>query len=840
MSPIRDIQQAPVPGPGGRPGGLGQKLKDVLVSFFVDAYNRLSSAISDTLRHAVDSVLETLEQPLLPVVRPAIERALSTDNVPPEIRAILQEAVSGDHQVGVILLFAAAIFVVPPVMNALFSGPVRLVQYVSNKTFRPNRLDFATWYVATLRDQNFASDLQRELEDQGWTNKQIEAARLAARPVLGVSDILQAKHRHEIGETEALQRLARHGFTPQEARIIYNLGELLPSASDGVRYATREAWRDEVAARWQFDNGRPAELDDLLDRLGFPPWVAQAEWRSHWVLPSISQGLEMYFREEISLPELRQLIVMLDIAPGWINPILNTARPVPGRIDRRWAFEEGRITEEELYTLYRNDGMDDFWARTMVNTIISRYTSEAKGLTRASVVSSYRKHRIKRKEAVDLLGQIHIHEFLANWYLDQADLDNRDEALDRQKDLVGQQFARGLLSDERAREELLAIGIPAEEIEYSLQEWALKRRTSVSLPTRANLEEFFRQTVIGPDEFRTQMTLLGYNDKYIGWYLGSLAFEKAQSAAAEEERAQKERIRTETERRESQYARDKARIDQDIAELNAAIADAQVALVEAQNAKTHDLEQALSPEAVASLELEYQPAFHEVDAAIAQARLGIQRIQEGIQERQARVNDLQRTIAAGRDLVAEDRLRTQRLEAQTSIAQIAKQIAAKRVDIASYEEAAGSAETGEEIQQLQQQILTRQREIAELQEQQADLRVQIEQIDEQLPVQLTAEQRQEMQGEVRALEEEIDSLRVDREGLEGDIREAQEQRLAIDQELEQKISALPGKADQIEIEAKYDTQIAEIRARIQTFRANVQQLRLNKATLNVEWRQVNV
>jgi len=840
MSPIRAIDPAPVPPDGGRPGGLGQRLRDSLVSFFVDAYNRIRDTVADTLRAGVDKALEELEGPLISFVGPVIDDMLDNPELPQSYRQMLLRAKSGEAQVGVVILtgvaVAAAMFLGP----AALSGLAAKVQQASYNLFNPNLLDFSTWWAAEKRARVYGDAMLGELAKQGWTEQQVEAAKVAAERRLGVNEIILAVHRGELTEGQAQIRLQEHLIRPEDAVMLLKVSVPLPSATDGVRYATREAWRDDVAQRWQFDAGRPGELDALLDKLGFDPWVAEKEWRAHWVLPSVGMGLEMYFRGEIGADDLRQLIVMLDIAPGWIDPILNTARPLPGRIDRRWAFEEGVIGEEELYQLYRNDGMDEFWARTMVQMVVSKTSAEAKGLTRSAVQAAYQKRRLSRAEAVGLLADIGIQDHLANWYLDQADLDLREEQLDRQKDLVGQQYANGLLSDARAREELQGIGLPSDEVEFTLEEWSLKRRTTVKIPSRTNLEEFYRQGVLGVDQFREQMGILGYGDQYIGWYLSSLSFELAVTATQEEERAQKERIRVETERRESAYAKAKARIDQDIAELNAAIADGQVALVEAQNEKARALEQALSTVQIAELQQEYSPLFHEVDAAIAQARLSIQAIQVGIQERAARVNDLRRSLAAGRDLVAQEALERERLQLQTSLAQLAKQIAQRRTDIAILEESAPLAAGPEEAAALEQEALTLQREIREIEEQQAGLRVQVEQIDEQLPVELSAARRVEIQTAVDTWQGESDQLRLEREALEEDVREAQKDRLELQRELDGEVLALPGRAEQIEIEAVSDALIDKLRARIQVLRANVAQLRVDKAELTVGWRESSV
>ena len=838
--PVKKIDPVQGPAGQGKPGGLGARLENTLIRFVVDTFNRVRYALSDTLRHAADSVLETWEAPLLRLGQPLINRALAVPNLPPEIRAVLESARSGKDQVGAILLAFVALVAVGSVIPALFSGLGLLIQYVSNKTFRPNRLDFATWWTAVRRNASLQVQMTAELEDQGWTQAQMDAASSVLVRRLGVGEVLAAKYRGLTTREYALELMRQLGYGTQDANLLDQLSEQIPSASDLVRFAVREAWRDDVAARWGYDQGRPGPFDENMKKQGFPPWVSQAEWRAHWQLPSIGTGLEMLFRDEINAAEFRQLLIMQDVAPGWISHIEAISRPLPGRIDRRWAFEEGIIGEGELYTLYRADGMDERWARMMVQMVVSRSAAEAKGLTRAAIQSAYKKRRLSRDEALSMMAEIGVQESIASWYLQQADLDREQELLDQQIDNVKQRYLNNLIDNGQALEAQYALGVGGEEARVNLESWQLSKSVKVSIPSRANLDGFFKQGVIGIDQYRGQMALLGYDAQYVGWYLGALTLETAQTRVDEERTAQAERVRVDKERKASEYERGKAEIDQDIAEVNAAIADAQVALVELENARDQELLQSLSVREAAALEAVYRPLFADADAAVAQARLAQSEIRTQITELQSRVNDYKRALAAGRDVVLEESLTLEKAGHQLASSRLDTQIAGKRTDIAILQEAIPQMETVQLRGGAELDILTLEREIRELQESKAEIAVLITEIDGQLPAQLSAERRVQVQSEIDELQVDIDALDLEIDGLSAQVRETQVERLALEIELEEKLSALPSRAEQIEIRGLYSARIAEVEARVKELRANVADLRVEKTRLTVGWRESNV
>jgi len=614
------------------------------------------------------------------------------------------------------------------------------------------------------------------------------------------------------------------------------LVQAIPGPSDLVRFQLREAWRDDVAEKWGYDQGDITQLSAWLSKQGLSADWAKRYWRSHWVIPTVGQGFEMMFREVIAPAELRELLVINDLAPGWIDNLLAIARPVPGRIDRRYAYREGEIGPEELFKLYKADGYDDTWAQVLTNTTIKMAVSETKGLTRSAVQKAYRERRMSRDEAVEMLGSIGIQEDVAGFYLDQEDYDREEELLDLRIGAVEKQFKAGTIPESQAREGLAGLGVRPDEVDARLDLWSTSVKVSVRRPSRSNLDKWFEQGVIGPEQYRERMALLNYPSMDVDLYLASLAVERQEVAEKAEKAARAEQERIRISRIKSDYQVRKAEIDKDVAELQAAIADAQVALVEEQNKRDRLLARAVSVEEEAELEASYRPHFLEADAAIETARLRIQELRTVIAEDQAMSSDVKRSLAVNQDVALQTRLRTERLSLDTEIATLSAKIAGHKTAIARLEREAATAEDADRFVEIAAGLADLQVAIKELQEDQALKSVRREEIDELMLVTLSADRRVELETAVSDLDVEIADWRARIAELQETIREVQIEKSDLESELEGRLLALPGREEQIVIRLASDEKTDEIQRRISLLKANVADLRLRKTALLVEYR----
>ena len=837
MSPIAPIPDVPEPPRLPRSVGLGRLVENTLVRFLAQLFNRAKDGVAELIRNALERLLESLERPLAAMVGPVLDDILAMPGLPPSVQKVLSETRNPQDPVAIGGLLVAVASVLVMLVPAALSGISAKVKQISFFVTRPYLLDFNTAHNAALRDPQYMELLTNNLQGAGWTDEQIEAGKLAAAGWLDLGALFSLWRRGEISEAEFAEKLRAGGMALGAIPMWKKLKGLIPGPSDLVRFSLREAWRDDVAAKYGYDQGDIGEFTEWMEKQGYGAEWSQAYWRSHWEIPPTGMGFEMLHRDIISEDELVELLKINDLAPGWISKVIQLARPIPGRIDRRWAFQEGEITPDELKQLYLWDGYTDKWATILANTVIKRSVSDAKGLTRAAVVSAYRKGRFTSAEALSMLEDIGIPPEVGRFYLGQADSDRADDLLGRRINAVGKQFVTGDLSESECRDALSQLGIGADEIAVYLEEWGVSRVTKIKRPSRANLDKFFTMGVITIGSYRDQMDRLGYSDLYIDWYLAALGYSREAATMSVSAAAHVEADRVAKDRKKTDYQVGKAKADVGIAELNAAIASAQVALIEAQNERDQRLAYALPAAAIADLEREYQPLLFDAEAAISEARLQVTRLQSSIKAKREEISVIDRSLIENADMTKYAELRASRLEAQTEQARLAEMIAANKVILAQIRLALVSLTDLGEIARKDEHALALQVEIAQYEEQKANWAVKIEVIDERMAEALSPVRRSELQSEKAALGVAIAGIESEIAELREEIRSVQSDREELQRELDAQVTALPGAEVQIAIKAEFLTLIGEIQANIRTYRENIAQLRLEKSRLTVEWRE---
>jgi len=840
MASIDPIREVPEPATVPRSRGLGALFENSLIRFVVQVFNRAKEGIADLFRYAFESTLEHLEKPLLRYAAPALDSILASPDVPDDIRAVLVAARAGEDQVGVATALGAAVVIATALFPAAIAGLSGKLRNASFQMFRPGLLGPDVLQKAYHLDPKWYNLKQRNLYEQGLSDDQIALLDdvLAVRP--DVRDLLTLWNRGDLTDAQLNDRLHRLGVTAESIPEYQKLAKGIPGPADLVRFALREAWRDDVVSRWGYDQAFVPEFAEAMKQQGYDPEWARLYWRSHWMVPSAGQGFEMMYRGVISEEELRDLLKVNDLAPGWIEHMMRIARPIPGRIDRRYAYREGEIGAEELFNLYKSDGYDDTWAEILTNTTIKMAISETKGLTRASIEKAYRLRRITEAEALSMMSDLGIQREIAAFYLEQADNDRADELLDLRIDAVEKRFKNQVITESETRDQLAALGVGGDEVQARLDVWMTAIRIAVRRPSKADLGNWFREGTISIDGYRDRMLLLDYPAADVDLYLSSLALERQEIAEDVERKAREEQERIRTSRIKSDYQVRKAEIDKDIAEVNSAVAGAQVALVEAQAERDRRLGQAVSVADADALEAEYRPLLLEASAAIDAAQLEIAEIQTSISGVQIESQQVDQSLAANADIVTRTALQSERLGIDTELSRLGYQIAGQKTEMARLEAELAITPDVERITEIVSILPEIQVTIAELEETQAERKIRIEEIDEGLLVTLSAEARADLEGDREALNLRVRELQAEIAELRETIRQVQLERNGLQAELDAELAALPGRADQVAIRLEYGQKIAEIERKIRLLRANVADLRIARADLAVEYRSAVV
>jgi hypothetical protein len=147
----------------------------------------------------------------------------------------------------------------------------------------------------------------------------------------------------DISLVRPLQYFFNQAFTPE-----------IPPTVDLIRFVVREVIT-------------PAKFYEYMPWKGFSNEWAIAYWEAHWVLPDPSRLIDAYHRKVITKPELDKYIVWHDFKPeprpgiskSDLAIYAGTLKTLIPRVDIRYAWETGLVSDEELVAWYEYLGYEE-------------------------------------------------------------------------------------------------------------------------------------------------------------------------------------------------------------------------------------------------------------------------------------------------------------------------------------------------------------------------------------------------------------------------------------------------------------------------------------------------
>lgn len=224
--------------------------------------------------------------------------------------------------------------------------------------------------TAFYRGEIDERDLNRILQQNGIEDGDIPIIKAISRPLLSPPDISRAYYRGLITREEYVEGLKSHGYKEEDIEKIIEILKPIPGPSDQVRFALREAFREDIVAKYQYDEDRPSYFDEIMAKLGFDSEWAQYYWRAHWELPSISMGFDMLHRGVIDRETLVELLKIQDIAPYWRDKLLSISYHPLTRVDVRRMYGLGVLDREGVKRAYLDLGYNDENAERMTEFTI--------------------------------------------------------------------------------------------------------------------------------------------------------------------------------------------------------------------------------------------------------------------------------------------------------------------------------------------------------------------------------------------------------------------------------------------------------------------------------------
>ena len=375
----------------------------------------------------------------------------------------------------------------------------------------------AAWHHGAITYDEFVL----ELKFNGYNDARIDALLEAGRQVPDIAALYSMNLRGLPSGANLIERFKELGYSPQDAEALADLKFYIPPPQDLITMAVRDVFNPERVAEFKQNEDFPEEFAFWAEQQGINRDWAEKYWEAHWVLPSVQMGYEMLHRRVINEQQLRNLMSAQDIIPGWRDALIAISYSPYTRVDIRRMYDVDVLNEQQVFEAYQDIGYDKEKARKLTNFTIElagddeELPDELEGITRSSVIASYKDGVIDRTTADDLLALVGVGESARAVYLTSADLDlDREERLD-EVDLILTEYengARGLLSAQLKLNNLPLTPLEKEKAEKKLRKIRVKK---IKMPTKAQLDKFFEAGLIDDDEYEDQLERMGYPDTYV-------------------------------------------------------------------------------------------------------------------------------------------------------------------------------------------------------------------------------------------------------------------------------------------------------------------------------------
>jgi len=533
----------------------------------------------------INKAIEWVEGSIRRAFAKFVDKFLIRVEIDPETRADVLAILAGEEQGGITALAGFGANLGMSAASGLMAPLMRELNYAIDRKRRTGRMDPSAAIATAWRSPEHAEELIEGLRDLGWTDDLILAWTVVLSPVIGPSDLLRLWLRHERDDGVLVDELKKQGWSTERINILKELSDVIPSLTDLISMAVREAWRDDVARRFGYDEDFPTEVVEWAEKQGLSQEWVQRYWRAHWVLPGVTQAFDMLHRlrpgttdKPFTIDDMKTLLRTADIPAAFRDWLVAISYSPYTRVDVRRMWRMGVLSEDEVKASYLDLGYDEEHADKLTQYTIWEETTEDRQLTRDAIVRGYKKLVMTRTEAGNNLVDIGYRPEDAELFLSIADLeiveDKTGERIERARFL----YVEGELNEQGVYADLGDLDLPSEQIADLVYRWEIERLKKVALPTKSELEELYERDIITLDDLKVGLTKRRYTDETIAWYTIRLDQEIAEKAAKEAERAQKEQERILKAEYATAYQKIKAGMDVEIAAIRLEMADIKLAM----------------------------------------------------------------------------------------------------------------------------------------------------------------------------------------------------------------------------------------------------------------------
>ena len=386
------------------------------------------------------------------------------------------------------------------------------------KKYRPNIPSYGEMISAALVAPEKTDRIREVMRKHGLTEEDIDILFITLYKVYDENMIRTLWLRNVLTDDEMKMRMNELGYTNTRIAEIVKTWELLPSPQDLLHMVAKEAFEPDMVALMGLEDEFPEDQVTFLKQQGVSKFWSMKYWSAHWEIPSIGQGFEMLHRDAIKDSELKMLFKAAEIPPYWRDKLKAIAYSPFTRVDVRRMHKMNIINDEQLVRSYMDLGYDADKALDMAKFTIQYNMGADRDLSKSDILGAYQDGLMNRNDAKLLLEDLNFSSTQAEFYISRIEFEDAREQVNDQINVIGDKYIKGLINYETTITKLNSLNIPAKQRDRLLEKWEIHLFEDVSLPSKTDLDKFFKNKIIDMVIYKEEMQKLGYEVKYVNWF----------------------------------------------------------------------------------------------------------------------------------------------------------------------------------------------------------------------------------------------------------------------------------------------------------------------------------
>lgn len=479
----------------------------------------IQDQIPDMLQKAVVYFSETLTPILRKPALDILDNLKKNGVITQQVYANFTKMFASNNLVSTISIYVSLLSVIAEYVKGNSSISMAIKQRELAQSLRPFLPDAASVMNAAFIDPSAAKRIRKILAENGITEDDINLLFKAQYRSYDEGTIRSLYFRGALTDDEVYNRMRELHYTDKRTEEIIKSWSVLPGPQDVIRYAVREAFSDQQSADLGLDERYPGELTEWGKKIGMPEQVLKYEWRSHWELMPLNMAFDALHRGLLTDDDITNLLIAHDYSPRWHEALKGIAYNIVTRVDARRLYEKGIWDDAKLLAWYKKAGYTDDDAHDMTAWSKLEYGQQDKEASLGTILDGYQNGIIPRSDAERLIKSLGYTDDRVAWLLNLSDY--KDAADSRRQIISGVKklYVDGQIDQLEVRQRLGLEGVDAQYIEALLLNWNAEIVTNEKIPTKGDVDRFFRSKIYDESQYKEALKKIGYNETDISAYV---------------------------------------------------------------------------------------------------------------------------------------------------------------------------------------------------------------------------------------------------------------------------------------------------------------------------------